>query len=104
MSHQSNISAGAPHHQQSHPDSTRGQAAPGEGRHPTAGVTDAKDAPDSSAGGLNAHIGSDVPAPGNKDLGAGGPTSMSNSSSKRELIMTHTAPLPRPSYETEDGY
>ena len=80
MSHQSNISTGAT---ESHPDTTRGQAAPGEGRHPTAGVSDAKDAPGSDAGGLNAHVGADVPAPGNKNLGAGGPTTMSDSSDKR---------------------
>lgn len=48
-----------------------------DGRHPTGGVTSGKNA---SGGLANTHADSDVPAPGNTDLGKGGATSMSGSS------------------------
>lgn len=47
------------------------KAAPGEGRHATAGLTDGKSVTSSHPGT------SDVPAPGNTNLGKGGATSMS---------------------------
>ncbi|BFZ55363.1 hypothetical protein PYCC9005_002403 [Savitreella phatthalungensis] len=75
MSHAHNIDQGAP---APHADTSRAQAAGPDGRHPTNHLTDAKDAPGSAA-----HIGSDVPAPGNKEVGTGGPTSLSNEHSNQ---------------------
>ncbi|CCG81490.1 protein of unknown function [Taphrina deformans PYCC 5710] len=51
--------------------SSRAEAAPGDGRDPTAGLTSGKTA------GTSSHAQSDVPAPGNTNIGKGGATSMS---------------------------
>lgn len=48
-----------------------------DGHHPTAGLSDGKNAKDTALSGT--HTDSDVPAPGNLNIGSGGATSMSNS-------------------------